>query len=162
MVTYPRYSGPRFSLRYIALAAAVLFSAPVSRAVNAQTRSASSAATVSLQGRLVAAGDGSLHLSSRSGEILLHSSDPSILHTLQDPRLRGRELRLDGQRNSDGSFEVSHLFTVRDGEVFRLRFYCHVCNIPATEPGPCVCCQRPTELEEIPVDQVTSDMVLVP
>jgi len=80
--------------------------------------------------------------------------------------MNGREVRLEGKGgNSPGdakSLDVAHLFTAHDGQLFRLRFYCHVCNIPATEPGPCVCCQRWTDLEEIPVRQVTDDMVLVP
>ena len=80
--------------------------------------------------------------------------------------MNGREVRLEGKAGNSPSdaksLDVAHVFTVHDGKVFRLRFYCHVCNIPATEPGPCVCCQRWTDLEEIPVSQVTDDMVLVP
>ena len=96
------------------------------------------------------------------GDIVVSSNNPQLLHTMQDARLSGREVRLEGQPSSNGVFNASHIFIVRDGKLYRLRYYCHVCNIPATEPGPCVCCQRPTELEEIPVDQVTNDMVLVP
>jgi hypothetical protein len=103
-----------------------------------------------------------VRLSTSGGDIVVTSNIPQLLHTMQDPRLRGREVRLEGQRTSAGIFDASHIFTVRDGKLYRLRYYCHVCNIPATEPGPCVCCQRPTELEEIPVDQVSNDMVLVP
>lgn len=103
-----------------------------------------------------------MRLSTSSGETAVTSDNPQLLHTLQDSRLNGREVRLEGERTSGGEFSVSHLFVVRDGKLYRLRYYCHVCNIPATEPGRCVCCQRPTELEEIPLDQVTPDMVLVP
>jgi hypothetical protein len=115
-----------------------------------------------LQGKLIATSNAGLHLSTSSGNILVTSDNPQVLHTLQDARLASRELKLEGQRTSNGEFNAGHVFTVRDGKLYRLRYYCHVCNIPATEPGPCVCCQRPTELEEIPVDQVTKDMVLVP
>lgn len=116
----------------------------------------------SVQGKLVNGQDGTLRVATPSGEVAVTSSDSSILHTLQDPRMNGREVRLEGRRDSASALDVAHVFTVRDGRVFRLRFYCHVCNIPATEPGPCVCCQRWTDLEEIPLDQVTDDMVLVP
>jgi hypothetical protein len=108
---------------------------------------------------------GTLHVATESGEVVVvASTDSAVLHTLQDPRMNGREVRLEGKaENSPAkSLDVAHVFTVHDGKLFRLRFYCHVCNIPATEPGPCVCCQRWTDLEEIPVDQVTDDMVLVP
>ncbi len=115
-----------------------------------------------LQGRLVTAGSGGLRLSTPSGDVAVTSDNPQLLHTLQDTRLAGRQVKLEGRRTLDGAFNASHIFVVHDGKLYRLRYYCHVCNIPATEPGPCVCCQRPTELEEIPVDQVTKDMVLVP
>lgn len=109
---------------------------------------------------------GTLHVRTPSGEVVITSTDSSVLHTLQDPRMNGREVRLEGKaEDSPGdakSLDVAHVFTVHDGKFFRLRFYCHVCNIPAAEPGPCVCCQRWTDLEEIPVSQVTDDMVLVP
>ena len=128
--------------------------------------SPSQSALDTVQGTLVLGPQGALHVQSTSGEVVVTSSDASILYTLQDPRMNGREVRLEGKAaNAPGdarSLDVAHVFTVHDGKVFRLRFYCHVCNIPATEPGPCVCCQRWTDLEEVPVNQVTDDMVLVP
>ena len=51
----------------------------------------------------------------------------------------------------DGSFEVQWLYTVHDGKLFKVRYFCATCNIVALEPGICVCCQQPTELQEIPV-----------
>jgi hypothetical protein len=122
------------------------------------------AATATVQGKLQAGPQGALRVVTPAGAVALTSSDPSILHTLDDPRMNGREVRLTGRPDHSPTdrLDVAHVLTVRNGKVYRLRFYCHVCNIPATEPGPCVCCQRWTELEEIPVDQVTDDMVLVP
>ncbi len=118
-----------------------------------------------IQGKLVIGQQGSLHVETASGEVVVTSGDASILHTLQDPRMNGRVVKLEGTTSSssgESTLNVEHVLTVHDGKVFRLRFYCHVCNIPATEPGPCVCCQRWTDLEEIPVSEVTDDMVLVP
>jgi len=74
-----------------------------------------------------------------------------LLHTLEDKRLLSRELRLVGTVQPDGSFQVRKIFTVRDGRLYRVQYYCDVCNIVAVEPGRCVCCQRPTKLQEIPV-----------
>ncbi|HZO99102.1 MAG TPA: hypothetical protein VFD30_02295 [Terriglobia bacterium] len=51
----------------------------------------------------------------------------------------------------DGSFKVIHFYTIRNGRLFRVRYFCETCNIEALEPGNCVCCQQPTELQEIPV-----------
>lgn len=125
---------------------------------------ASAADSGTIQGKLIIGPQGALHVATASGEVVVTSTDSSILHTLQDPRMNGRELRLEGrlQNSPAAALDVAHVFAVHDGKLYRLRFYCHVCNIPATEPGPCVCCQRWTDLEEIPVSQVTDDMVLVP
>jgi hypothetical protein len=74
-----------------------------------------------------------------------------LYHTLQDKRLANREVRLEGTMKGDGTFQVERLYTVKDGRLYRVRYFCKVCNIEALEPGNCVCCQQPTELQEIPV-----------
>jgi len=76
-----------------------------------------------------------------------------LLHTLQDRRLANRQVRLEGTKKPDGTFEVAKLFTVRNGKLYRVRYFCEICNIEALEPGNCVCCQQPTELQEIPVEE---------
>ncbi|MFB3923377.1 MAG: hypothetical protein ACE145_16770 [Terriglobia bacterium] len=75
-----------------------------------------------------------------------------LLHTLQDKRLADREIRVEGESQPDGSLKVNHFFTVHDGKLYRVRYFCEICNIEALEPGNCVCCQQPTELQEIPVE----------
>jgi len=77
---------------------------------------------------------------------------PYVYHTLQDKRLANREVRLEGVMKADGTFQVERLYTVKDGRLYRVRYFCKICNIEALEPGNCVCCQQPTELQEIPVD----------
>jgi len=106
--------------------------------------------------------NGASLLSTSGGELVITADDPALLHTLQDSRLAGRDIKVEGVHLPGGRFDVAHVRVVRDGKLYRLRYYCHVCNIAATEPGNCVCCQRPTEIEEIPADQVTDDMTLVP
>ena len=76
-----------------------------------------------------------------------------LLHILEDKRLRNREIRAEGSIEADGNFKVRHFLTVRDGKLYRVRYFCEVCNIEALEPGDCVCCQQPTELQEIPADK---------
>jgi len=74
-----------------------------------------------------------------------------LYHTLQDKRLANREVRLEGTMKGDGTFQAERLYTVKEGRLYRVRYFCKVCNIEALEPGNCVCCQQPTELQEIPV-----------
>jgi hypothetical protein len=92
-----------------------------------------------------------LKLSGR--EQSLTANTPYLLHTLQDKRLDGRAVRLEGTPQPDGSFQVQWLYTIHHGKLFKVRYFCPTCNIVALQPGNCVCCQQPTELQEIPVDK---------
>jgi hypothetical protein len=115
---------------------------------------------------------GATHLEVLEGKLLTTSGDCPVVqihgkdqpltatttylyHTLQDKRLANRDVRLEGTMESDGSFQVERLFTVKDGKLYRVRYFCKVCNIVALEPGNCVCCQQPTELQEMPVTLAT-------
>ncbi len=73
--------------------------------------------------------------------------------TLEDKRLRNDEVRLVGKFQPDGNFRVDDVFTIHHGEVYRVRYYCETCNIVGLGPGKCVCCQQPTELQEVPVNK---------
>jgi hypothetical protein len=121
-----------------------------------------SAESSTLQGKLLATAPGGPFLASAGKQVRLVTQLPFLLHTLQDKRLEDREVRLEGTIEPDGAFEVERLFTVKDGKLFKVRYYCEICNIAAVEPGNCVCCQRPTELQEIPVTNVKKDTVTVP
>jgi hypothetical protein len=85
----------------------------------------------------------------------LSATTTYLFHTLLDKRLANRQVRLEGTMKGDGTFEVERLYTVRNGKPFRVRYFSKVCNIEALEPGDCVCCQHPTELQEIPADEST-------
>jgi hypothetical protein len=76
-----------------------------------------------------------------------------VFHTLEDKRLRNDKVRLEGKTRPDGNFQVNDLYTIHHGELYRIRYYCETCNIVALQPGRCVCCQQPTELQEIPLNK---------
>jgi hypothetical protein len=85
--------------------------------------------------------------------ITLSARNSYLFHTLSDERLRNLEVRLEGKKLPDGSFQVERILTEHNGKLYRVRYYCETCNIEALEPGPCVCCQQPVELQEIPLDK---------
>lgn len=78
-----------------------------------------------------------------------------LFHTLQDKRLQNREVHLEGVLVTDGTFEVEYIYAVHGGKLYRIRYFCETCNIEALEPGDCVCCQQPTELQEYPASEGT-------
>ncbi len=106
-----------------------------------------------LEGKLISTPGGCPLLKTNGREQPLSADTPHLLHTLQDSKnLNGREVRLEGISQPDGSFEVQWLYTIKNGKLFKVRYFCATCNIVALEPGPCVCCQQPTEFQEIPKD----------
>jgi hypothetical protein len=125
----------------------------------APTFGADSAATTVFEGQLLSVPGRGPVLRLRNKDYPLAAKTTYLFHTLEDKRLEKREVRLEGTLKRDGTLEVARLYTVHNGKLFRVRYYCDVCNIVALEPGPCVCCQRPTELQEIPVSETDQDTV---
>jgi hypothetical protein len=106
-----------------------------------------------LKGKLLATRGDCPMLQINGREQALSANTPYLLHTMQDKRLDGRKVRLEGTQQPDGSFEVQWLYTIQNGKLFKVRYFCATCNIVALEPGNCVCCQQPTELQEIPSEK---------
>ena len=84
-------------------------------------------------------------------QIMLAGMNHYIFRTLQDKRLANDKVELHGHELADGFFQVDSLYTLHHGKRYWIRYYCETCNIAALAPGHCVCCQQPTELQEIPV-----------
>jgi len=69
-----------------------------------------------------------------------------------DKRFRERELMLKGRIFAGTQiFETTIIRSVRNGLVHDIYYYCTVCDIQGVAPGPCECCQGPTELVEKPL-----------
>src|SRR5512140_3013497 len=75
----------------------------------------------------------------------LETSDEEIDLTLEDKRVAGRTLQVEGKWKNPQTFEVQRFFSVHDGKLFRVTYYCNSCNITTYKPGLCMCCQNPTE-----------------
>jgi hypothetical protein len=105
-------------------------------------------------------------LTSPDKSYVLSATTPYLFHTLEDPRLRHRELRLAGTLQPGGGFRVETIFTLHGGKLYRIRYFCETCNIAALGPGRCVCCQQPTELQEYPAsegdDPRPQDVTVIP
>jgi hypothetical protein len=68
-----------------------------------------------------------------------------------DARLRGRPVVLTAVRVPDtGALEVVYVQTVKDGVVCEVDYWCEICQISSTHPGPCVCCGDDAPLRERP------------
>ena len=48
---------------------------------------------------------------------------------------------------------VGNLHSVKDGKLNELYYYCDICSIKTSVPGPCMCCREPVHLVEEPVSR---------
>ena len=106
-----------------------------------------------IQGTLVVEPEKRPALQTKEKLVPLASADINLVATLSDSRVSGREMKLEGKFRDDGVFEVHRIFVVRAGALYRLIYFCEICNIVTFGPGDCVCCQAPVEpIEVSPTD----------
>ncbi|MDE0103454.1 MAG: hypothetical protein OXN89_13845 [Bryobacterales bacterium] len=111
---------------------------------------ASGSAAEVARGTLAAPTDGEpLRLLTEAGSLSL-DLDEGLEATMRDPQLRERTWEVRGRRAEDGQFLVEKIFTVKDGVLHRVTYYCVICHITTHEPGLCMCCQGDTDLRELP------------
>jgi len=84
------------------------------------------------------------------GRHVFRAGDP-LAAMFADPRVRARELVVRAREAPSGEVETIKVFSVREGRLFDLDYFCEVCNVVAYAPGPCVCCGRPMVLRETPL-----------
>lgn len=71
---------------------------------------------------------------------------------LSEKRASGKQLQLQGRWKGPDTFEADRLFSIHNGKLHKVVYFCDVCNITSYKPGRCDCCQEPTELREFPHD----------
>ncbi len=124
---------------------------------------AQSPAPAVITGRLIALAEKSVALKSGAKETRLTSKDDVITAILADGRLLGKELRAEGRwEEKDRLLEVQKLHIVHDGKLYEIHYYCEICNIWASKPGPCVCCQQPVGLRELPAEEAEKNRGINP
>jgi hypothetical protein len=77
-----------------------------------------------IQGKLVVEGGKGPILQTKGKPVPLASSDSNLAGTLSDPRISGREVKLEGKFKEGGVFEVHKFFVVRSGSLYRLIYFC--------------------------------------
>lgn len=109
------------------------------------------ASTTALRGNLIPpVDDQPLQLALASGGTVELELDEGLELTMRDPQLAKRLWEVRGQLQDGGRFVVEKIFTVKDGALHRVTYYCEICHITTHEPGLCMCCQGDTDLRELP------------
>jgi hypothetical protein len=77
-----------------------------------------------IQGKLVVERGKGAVLQTKEKPVPLKSNDSNLAATLSDPRISGREVKMEGRFREDGVFEVHKFFVVRSGSLYRLIYFC--------------------------------------
>ena len=90
--------------------------------------------------------------------ILLDGDQPTrkVLH---DPRVNGFEVEARGHFTAPDKFQIDPqhtraLVVLQGGKPKMITYWCDVCYIRAYAPGPCVCCQKDTDLDLRDLDDI--------
>jgi hypothetical protein len=90
-------------------------------------------------------------LEDREGRLHRFVATDELAGIFEDPRVRERDLLVRAREAASRALEIIKVFSVKDGKLSDLRYYCDVCHITAYVPGPCPCCGREMELVEEPL-----------
>ena len=77
-----------------------------------------------IQGKVVIETGKPARIESSDKSILLTSDRKSIVETLKDVRLSGKQMKLLGEFRDDGSFEIHDFYILRNDSLYRLIYYC--------------------------------------
>jgi hypothetical protein len=106
-----------------------------------------------LTGRLVpdsgARGPGQFKVA--SGDVYTLVSNRMSLALFTDTNLQSRTLVLKGRvlEAKPPRFEVTgNLRSIRAGRIHEIYYYCDICSIKGSDPGPCTCCREAVHLVE--------------
>ena len=117
------------------------------------SKPATNATVVELKGRFVAPAPSSgerLKFQTESGAVYTLVSNRMSSALFIDTNFQTKTLLLKGRVSMPtGRFEVTgNLRSIRDGKIHELYYYCDICAIKGSEPGPCMCCREPVHLVE--------------
>jgi hypothetical protein len=105
-----------------------------------------------IEGHLIQLEDGRVVLQAGDGGKVQLSGDEGTGKVIHDPRLGGVELVALGHFTAPGRFAIGpifekNMFVVKNGKRLRITYWCDICSIRTYAPGPCVCCQKWTDLD---------------
>ena len=112
-----------------------------------------------VRGKLVVRSGEAPVLETAENQRIVLDGDTPTRKVLHDPRVNGFEVEAHGHFTASGKFLIDPQHTrallVRDGGKLKMiTYWCDVCYIRAYAPGPCVCCQKDTDLDLRDLDDI--------
>ena len=91
-----------------------------------------------------------LGFAAADGKLFTFWREDTLGAMLADPRVSRNLLQLNARLHLNDQLETIRIQAVREGKLYDLFYFCHVCNITAYAPGPCPCCYQELEFIERP------------
>ena len=91
-----------------------------------------------------------LGFAAADGKLFTFWREDTLGAMLADPRVSRHLLQLIARLHLNDQLETIRIQAVREGKLYDLFYFCHVCNITAYAPGPCPCCYQELEFIERP------------
>jgi hypothetical protein len=118
-----------------------------------------SKATETVQGKLIVRPGQATTIETPEHRTIELDGDTPTRKVLHDPRVNGFEIEAHGHFTSAGHFLLDPQHTrsllVHDhGKLKMITYWCDVCYIRAYAPGPCVCCQKDTDVDLRDLDDI--------
>jgi len=146
----------------------VVISAANSQRQNSETTSDQEAREIQVRGRVICLAE-EMHklydadLSTNHEHLYGFKTKNGVFYTLLrtnmsealfvDKRLHEKELIIKGRTFPQTQIlEAISLYSVHDGTIHELYYYCVTCAIRTFAPENCECCQEPVELTETPIE----------
>jgi hypothetical protein len=112
-----------------------------------------------LHGKLVVRSGETPVLETAEHKRIVLDGDTPTRKVLHDPRVNGLEVEATGHFTAPGAFLVDPqhtraLVVIDGGKRKMITYWCDVCYIRAYAPGPCVCCQKDTDLDLRDLDDI--------
>jgi hypothetical protein len=105
-----------------------------------------------IEGKLIVHDGAATTLETSAHQIIELDGDTPTRKVLRDERVNGFEVHATGHFTAPGKFLIDPQYTRAllvhaHGKLQMITYWCDVCGIRAYTPGPCVCCQKETELD---------------
>ena len=100
-------------------------------------------------------------LKTPDGKLISLSGDADTIGVLNDARLDGVDLEVNGKSDAPNRFTINPIhtraiFVHKDGKRLLVTYWCDVCAIRTYTPGICWCCREDTALDLMDADKVSS------
>lgn len=102
--------------------------------------------------KVVVDADAGMALVTAEGKVYPLMKDKTSRFLFMDKRLHERTIQVTAKLVAGtGMAQLTEVYTLKEGKLHDVYYWCQNCALRASEPGACLCCGAMTELVEVPL-----------